>query len=402
MNTKWIVSIDDYRRAARRKLPKMIYDYLEGGALDESTVRANRESLDALLLKQRNFVDLTGLDTTTTLLGTEVTMPLLVSPMGMLTIFDSGSDVAVANAAAAAGSIFVHSAWAGCSIEEVVGSTPATVWAQVGLWKDTREVAEYLDRVEALGVDTIVIAGDVSSSSKRERDLHHGMSMPPRPPVVDYLRTATKPGWIWKWRTGRAMTYGNYSVDSRPMNMSEMNKWMADNKNKAVTWSDIQDIRRRWSGKVVIKGIMNGEDAKRAVHEGVDAVFVSNHGGRQFDAQPATIDVLPEVVEAVDGGAQVFLDGGIRRGHDIVKAMALGADAVMAGRPFASALAARGQAGVEHAFAVYREELIGAMGFVGARRVAEIDRSVLWNVAGRPTTPCHDVPLPLDRIRQER
>lgn len=386
MKTKWIVSIDDYRRAARRKLPKMIYDYLEGGALDESTLRANRASLDGLLLRQRNFVDLTGLDTSTSLLGTRVELPLLVSPMGMLTIFDPGSDVAVANAAAAAGSIFVHSAWAGCSIEEVVASTSATVWAQVGIWKDAREVAEYVDRVEALGLDTLVVAGDVSSSSKRERDLHHGMSMPPRPPVVDYLRTATKPGWVWKWRTGRPMTYGNYSVDSRPMNMSEMNQWMAGNKNKAVTWADIGKLRRRWTGKIVIKGIMNGEDAGRAVDEGVDAVFVSNHGGRQFDAQPATIDVLPEVVEAVGGRAQVYLDGGIRRGHDIVKAIAFGADAVMAGRPFASALAASGQRGVEHAFSLYRDELIGAMGFVGARHVSEIDRSVLRHGAGHDRT----------------
>ena len=386
MKTKWIISIDDYRRAARRKLPKMIYDYLEGGALDESTLRANRAGLDRLLLRQRNFVDLTGLDTSTSLLGRHVELPLLVSPMGMLTIFDPGSDVAVAKAAAAAGSIFVHSAWAGCSIEEVVGSTSATVWAQVGIWKDAREVAEYVDRVEALGVDTLVIAGDVSSSSKRERDLHHGMSMPPRPPVVDYLRTATKPGWVWKWRTGRPMTYGNYSVDSRPMNMSEMNQWMAGNKNKAVTWADVEKLRRRWTGTIVIKGIMNGEDAGRAVDEGVDAIFVSNHGGRQFDAQPATIDVLPEVVEAVGGRAQVYMDGGIRRGHDIVKAIALGADAVMAGRPFASALATSGQRGVEHAFSLYRDELIGAMGFVGARHVSEIDRSVLRHGAGHDST----------------
>lgn len=377
MNTKWIVSIDDYRRAAKRKLPRMIYDYLEGGALDESTVRANRTSLDGILLRQRNFVDLTGLDTSTTLLGDDVRLPLLVSPMGMLTIFNPGSDIAVAGAAAAAGSIFVHSAWAGCSIEEVVDSTSATVWAQVGLWKDSQEVSAYLDRLKALGVETLVIAGDVSSSSKRERDLRHGLSMPPRPPVADYLRTATKPGWVWGWRTGRPMTYGNYSVDSRPMKMSEMNRWMADNKNKAVTWSDIADIRRRWSGKVAIKGIMNGEDAKHAVDQGVDAVFVSNHGGRQFDAQPSTIDVLPEVVEAVAGRAQVFVDGGIRRGHDIVKAVALGADAVMAGRPFAYALAARGQAGVEHAFSIFHEELVGAMGFVGATRVPDLDRSVL-------------------------
>lgn len=377
MRRKWIVGIDDYRRAARRKLPAMIYDYLEGGALDELTAQANRTSLDALLMRQRNFVDLTGLSTATTVLGDRVSLPLLVSPMGMLTIFHPGSDVAVARAAATAGSIYVHSAWAGCSIEEVVESTTATVWAQVAFWKDEAEADAYLDRLERLGVTTLVVAGDVSSSSKRERDLRHGLSMPPRPPVLDYLRTATRPGWIWRWQTGRPMTYGNYSVGQRPMRMNEMNRWMADNKNKAVTWADIARLRARWQGRLVIKGVMNGDDAARAVAEGADGVFVSNHGGRQFDSQQATIDVLPEVVAAVDRRAEVYLDGGIRRGHDIVKAIALGADAVMAGRPFAYALAAGGQPAVDHAFDIFRDELEGAMGFVGARSIEELTSAVL-------------------------
>lgn len=380
MRTKWIVGIDDYRRAAKRKLPKMIYDYLEGGALDELTTRANRSSFDALMLRQRNFVDLTGLNTSTRLLDDEVRTPLLVSPMGMLTIFHPGSDIAVAAAAAAAGSIYVHSAWAGCAIEEVLESTDATVWAQVAFWRNRAEADAYIDRLERLGVRTLVVAGDVSSSSKRERDLRHGLSMPPRPPIVDYLRTATRPGWIWRWQTGRAMTYGNYSVGQRPMRMDEMNQWMAGNKNRAVTWEDIARLRQRWSGRIVVKGIMNGEDADRAVREGIDAVFVSNHGGRQFDSQPATIDALPEVVTAVNKRAEVYVDGGIRRGHDIVKAMALGADAVMAGRPFAYALAAGGRPAVDHAFQIFQDELEGTMGFVGSRTCDEITPEVLSDV----------------------
>lgn len=377
MRSKWIVGIDDYRRAAKRRLPPMIYDYLEGGALDELTTEANRASLDAISMRQRNFVDLSGLHTGTTLMDDPVDIPLLVSPMGMLTMFDPGSDVAVAAAAARAGSIYVHSAWAGCSIEEVLASTNARVWAQVAFWKNEAEADAYIDRLQGLGVSTLVVAGDVSSSSKRERDLRHGLSMPPRPPVVDYLKTATRPGWIWRWRTGRPMTYGNYSVGQRPMRMDEMNNWMAGNKNKAVTWEDIARLRARWSGRIVVKGVMDAEDAARAVEEGVDAVFVSNHGGRQFDSQPATIDVLPDVVAAVRGRAEVYLDGGIRRGHDIVKAMALGADAVMAGRPFAYALAAGGEAAVDRAFDIFRDELEGAMGFVGARSCAEITAEVL-------------------------
>ncbi|MGQ3381970.1 alpha-hydroxy acid oxidase [Glutamicibacter sp. TV12E] len=376
MRNKWIVSIDDYRRASRWHLPKMITDYLDGGALDEITTRANRESLDALMLRQRSMVDLSDLRTDATVLGQQIDLPLIVAPMGMLTIFHPGSDPAVARAAVNAGSIFIHSAWAGCALEEVAPIAGDKLWAQVAFWKDPEETESYIKRARNTGVKTLVVAGDVGSSSKRERDLHHGLSMPPRPPMVDYLTTAMRPQWIYRWLTGRKMTYGNYSIDGQPLRMDEMNQWMAKNKNPGANWADFARLREQWDGNLVIKGIMDPEDAARAVDEGADGIFISNHGGRQFDAQPATIDVLPSIVSAVNGRAEIYLDGGIRRGHDMVKAIGLGATAVMAGRPFAYALATGGEPAVSKAFKILHDEFKGAMGFVGKTRVSEIDESV--------------------------
>ncbi|UUX59959.1 alpha-hydroxy acid oxidase [Glutamicibacter halophytocola] len=376
MRNKWIVSIDDYRRASRWHLPKMITDYLDGGALDEITTRANRESLDALMLRQRSMVDLSDLRTDATVLGQQIDLPLIVAPMGMLTIFHPASDPAVARAAVNAGSIFIHSAWAGCALEEVAPIAGDKLWAQVAFWKDPEETESYIKRARKAGVKTLVVAGDVGSSSKRERDLHHGLSMPPRPPVVDYLTTAMRPQWIYRWLTGRKMTYGNYSIDGQPLRMDEMNQWMAKNKNPGANWADFARLREQWDGNLVIKGIMDPEDAARAVDEGADGIFISNHGGRQFDAQPATIDVLPSIVSAVNGRAEIYLDGGIRRGHDMVKAIGLGATAVMAGRPFAYALATGGEPAVSKAFKILHDEFKGAMGFVGKTRVSEIDESV--------------------------
>lgn len=362
----------------------MISDYLEGGALDETTMRANEERFDALMLRQRSFVDLTDLDTSTTVLGHSLAMPLMVAPMGMLTIFHPGSDPAVARAAVRAGSIFIHSAWAGCSLEEVAKVAEDRLWAQVAFWKDPAETAGYVKRARAAGVETLVVAGDVGSSSKRERDLHHGLSMPPRPPVADYFNAATRPGWLWRWLTGRKMTYGNYEINGRPLRMDEMNSWMASNKNPGATWDDLARLRAEWPGKLVVKGIMDAEDAVRAVDEGTDAVFVSNHGGRQFDSQPATIDVLPSIADAVGGRAEIYLDGGIRRGHDIAKAVALGARAVLAGRPFAYALATGGEPAVDRVFGILRDELKGAMGFVGRTSTAELDDSVFARTRRMP------------------
>lgn len=367
-----IHSIDDLRSRARRRLPAMVFDFIEGGALDELTLRRNREALDAHLLPQRVLVDTSQRHATTSILGTRLDLPLVVSPMGLLTVCHPDADVAVARAAAAAGSVFVHSPWSGCSLDEVADAAPGRTWAQIAFWNDAAETDRHIDRARGLGVETLVVAGDVAVSSKRDRDLRHGTGMPPRPPLRDVVDTALHPAWLMRWLRGRSMTWGNYRIDGRAIRMREMEAWMLRNENQTATWDDIARLRRRWKGNIVVKGVMSSEDARLAVEHGADGVFVSNHGGRQFDSQQATIEALPGIVDAVDRRATVIVDGGMRRGSDIAKAISLGADAAAAGRPFALGLAAGAQPGVARAFEVLHDELLTVMGFLGVTRIEDI------------------------------
>lgn len=369
-------SIDDLRSHARRRLPAMVYDFIEGGALDEITLRRNRAALDAHIHEQRVMLDTSGRHASTHLLGTRLDLPLIVAPMGLLTVCHPGADVAVARAAAASGSLFVHSPWSGCSLEEVSDAAPGRVWAQIAFWNDAAETRRHIDRARQLGIDTLVIAGDVAVSSKRDRDLRHGTGMPPKPPLRDIVDTALHPGWILRWMTGRSMTWGNYRIDGRRIRMREMEHWMAANENQTATWDDVADLRARWHGNIVVKGVMTSADARLALEHGVDGIFVSNHGGRQFDGQPATVDALPPIVDAVGGRADIIVDGGIRRGSDIATALTTGADAAAAGRAFAYGLAADGERGVRTAFDLLHDELLTVMGFVGATRVDHLTRSV--------------------------
>lgn len=359
-------SIHDLRRLARRRLPGLVFDFLEGGALDELTLDRNRTALDQLLLPQRVLRDVSVSDTRTDILGQSLDLPLVVSPMGMLTGFHPAADVAVARAAARAGSRFIHSPWSGCSLEEVAQAAPGHVWAQIAFFADEGLTRSHIQRAKALGIDTLVIAGDVAVSSKRDRDLAHGTSMPPKPPLKDVINTALHPGWILRWLTGRPMTYGTYTVNNRPIKMNQMGPFMQEQERKNATWDSVAQLREQWDGKIIVKGVMAAEDARLAVNHGADGVFVSNHGGRQFDAQLSTIEALPRVVDAVDGRGVVIMDGGIRRGSDVYKALALGADLVSAGRPFAYGLAAAAESGVDKAFEILKDELETVLGFVGA------------------------------------
>jgi len=300
--------------------------------------------------------------------------------MGLLGLFHPQGDLALAKAAASAGTIFVHSAWSGWAIEDVASAAPGSVWSQISFWSDDGISRDHIDRAAASGVDVLVVAGDVAVSSKRERDLHHGLALPPRPTMRDIANTARKAAWLTglaRLAAGPKLTYGNYRIDGRRMRLNEMYGFMRANENRAATWADVEQLRARWHGKIIVKGVMTAEDARSAARAGVDAVMVSNHGGRQFDAQPSTTSVLSEVVDAASGAMEVFVDGGIRRGADVVKLLALGANACLIGRPAAYGLTVNGQAGAAHILDLLRDEIAVALGFVGLTKVLDLDRSVL-------------------------
>ena len=373
MNVQKTISVEQMRRRAVRRLPLMVSDFLDGGALDEFTLQRNRAAFEAVRLRQRVLVDLGKIDTSTQVLGRKFEIPMIVSPMGLLTVCHPDADVAVAGAAGAAGSLVIHSPWSGVSIEETFEAAGGSLWEQISFWKQPEETEQHLARARNLGVDTIVVAGDVAVSSKRERDLRHGTSMPPKPPLRDVFDVALHPGWVARWLTGRKMTWGTYEIAGRPIKMAEMEHWMERNENPRATWDDVAELRRKWDGQLLVKGIMTPEDAALALQHGADGVFISNHGGRQFDGQPGTLDVLPAIAEEVNGRGAVVLDGGIRRGSDIVAGLSAGADLVAGGRPFAYGLSASGRAGVDRVFEILQSEFETAMGFVGATSVSQLD-----------------------------
>ena len=364
-----LVNVEDYRRLARHRLPKIVFDYLDGGALDEVTLRHNIDDLNRLRLRQSILRDVSRVDLARTVLGARVGAPVLISPMGLLSLFGRDADVAMARAARAAGTIFIHSAWSGTPLRTVAAAAPGSVWAQLSVWRDPRLTDEHLERVASAGIDVLVLAGDVNVSSKRERDLHNGFGMTGAPSARGILNAARKPRWLANLVFGPRISFGDQSVDGKPLSLRQMNQFMHDGENSALSWQDVEALRDRWPGKLVIKGVMSGDDAKQARSIGVDAVFVSNHGGRQFDDQPSTTRALEEVAAAVGGDVEILVDGGIRRGSDIVKLTALGASACLIGRPAVYGLVGDGQRGVAAVLDILAEEAAVALAFTGATRL---------------------------------
>ncbi|MBK0421722.1 alpha-hydroxy-acid oxidizing protein [Leucobacter sp. CSA2] len=384
--TEKLYSIEALRRRAHRRLPKMVSDFLDGGALDERTLRANREAFESLRFKQRILRDLSEINVSTSALGEDLGIPMIVSPMGLLTILHPDSDLGIARAVARARSLMVHSPWSGCSLEETHDAAGGRVLAQIAFWRDRKVTEEHIARARNLGVSTLVVAGDVAFSSKRERDIVHGTGMPPKPPIRDVFDVALHPGWMAGWLTGRPMTWGSYRIDDRRIRMREMDGWMSRHNTKDATWEDVAAIRRSWDGRIAVKGVMCVEDAEEAVNAGADAIFISNHGGRQFDNQPGTVDVLPRIADAVGDRAEIIVDGGVRRGSDIVAALGRGANLAAGGRAFAYGLAAAGEAGADRAFAVLSDELRIALAYAGVRSVSELGPHVFADGAG-PALP---------------
>lgn len=375
-------TIGELRDAARRRVPRVVFDYLDGAAGDEVTAAGNVAALRAIELRPRVLADVSRIDTATSVLGQPVSLPLLGAPMGLTGLLHPAGEVALARALHGAGSISVLAAMASCPIEEVAAAVRGPVWFQMYIWRDRGLVRQMLDRAWAAGLPVLVLTVDVPCAGNRDRDRRNGFSIPPRVTMRALAGGLAHPGWTYRFARRPRITWGNLPGDGGPTaaTLSAQTNRQFD---AAASWDDLRWFRDRWAGRLVVKGILRAEDARRAVQLGADGIAVSNHGGRQLDGAPPAIRALPAVADAVGGDAEVYMDGGIRRGADIVKALALGARACLAGRALGYGLGAAGEAGARRAVEILRAELCTVLALAGCPSVRALDPSWVAQDSGR-------------------
>lgn len=377
-------SVGDYRELARRRLPRQLFDYIDGGAYEERALAANVGDLQGVLLRQRVLRDVSARSTATTVLGEELALPVVLAPVGLAGMFARRAEVQAARAAAAAGVPFCESTVSICGIEEVAGASPRAPWFQLYVMRDRGYAEDLLARAAAAGCSVLVLTVDLAVVGARYRDVRNGMSgrLSAARRVVRGLDLGLHPAWVRDVALGgRPLTFGNLEKAVPGGTVPEdFRRWVDGQFDPSVTWDDLAWVREHWMGKVVLKGILDPDDAREAVARGADGVVVSNHGGRQLDGVPSTVRALPGVVDAVGGRAEVLVDGGVRSGLDVARALALGARACLVGRAWAWAVAARGEAGVAHVLDVLRSELDVAMALTGVTSVDDFDTTAL--VAG--------------------
>lgn len=368
-------NIADLRRVARWRVPAPMFHYMDGAADDEVTLDRNSSDFDALELLPRNLVDVSQIDTATTVLGQPVSMPLILAPTGMSRLFHWEGELAVSRAAARAGTIYSLSTVGTHSIEEVAAACSGPKWFQIYVFKDRGLVTEFIERCRAAQYHALCLTIDLVMTGNRERDMRTGMTVPPALTLKSWLSFFLNPLWSLCHLSSPPFTLANVAHRvSSGQDVQTLQNYIGSQFDRTVTWDDARAMVEQWNGPFAIKGVLTADDARRAVDIGANAIIVSNHGGRQLDHVPSPIDVLPEIVEAVDGRAEVIVDGGVRRGTDVLKALALGARACMTGRGYLFGLGAGGEAGVDRALAQYRKEIALDMALLGVRNVNEIGR----------------------------
>jgi L-lactate dehydrogenase (cytochrome) len=373
------LTIADFRQIARRRLPKFVFDYVDGGAGDETTMHRNEAALAQLHFHPRQQIDVSKRSMETTLLGRRLSMPMLLGPTGLQRLVHRRADLEVARAAGDADIPFVVSASTAFTVEEIAEAGSGDLWLQIYPWRDRKALEHVVTRAIAAGYSTLVVTVDVPLLGRRERDLRNGMSIPPRITPRNVYQGARHPRWVTHLLRGPEITFVNFKDLAPGSKGMALMRWVNDElTNPAAEWSELQWLRRLWPGPLVVKGVLTVEDARAAVREGADAIVVSNHGGRQLDGAPATAEVLPRVVDAVGDRTEVLMDGGVRRGDDILKALALGARAVLVGRPYWWGLAAGGAPGVRDVIDVFRNELDMAMALSGRPTVDSVGRDLLF------------------------
>ena len=378
-----ITNIEDLRAMARRRVPKALFEYVDGGSYDELTLRANRADLDAIRLRQRVMVDTSTRDLSTTMLGEKVAMPVAIAPTGLTGLIHGDGEILAARAAEAAGLKFCLSTLSICTIEDVASAVNRPIWYQLYVFKDRGFARAMIERASAVGCTTMFLTVDLPYRGQRHADIKNGLTVPPRLTLRNCWDIATKPNWAMSVLMGKRKSFGNLDsyLGSQPgyaPSVLKTGSWATSNSDQSLNWRDLDWIRERWTGKLVLKGILDAEDAKRAAEEGVDGIVVSNHGGRQLDGAAGSISALPYIVDAVGDRLEVLFDGGVRSGHDVFKALANGARGCLIGRAYLYGLAAMGEAGVAAALEVIRESFDNAMILTGTTAVNQITREKLY------------------------
>lgn len=374
-------SVADYRELARRRLPQLMFDYVDGGSFEEATLLANRADLQRISLKQKVLRDVSALDTSTSLFGQKLALPIVLAPVGFAGMMARRAEVQAAKAAERAGIPFTLSTVGICPIEEVRRATSQPFWFQLYMMRDRGVVKEIISRAAAANCGALVFTVDLPVLGTRYRDIRNGMGV--QLPLLSRLRMAanfaSKPGWIHDVGVrGRPLTFGNLAGVVKGANsLGALLHWTTTALDPSVTWKDLEWVRSIWKGPLILKGVLDEADAREAVATGADGLVVSNHGGRQLDAAKSSISVLPRIAEAVGDKTTVLMDGGIRSGQDVTRALALGAKACMIGRAWVYGVAAKGEAGVGAVLETMKRELRTSMALVGAPRIDAINRSVV-------------------------
>jgi len=373
-----VTCIEDLRQLSKKRIARAIFDYVDCGSYAECTLRANRADLELLTLRQRVGIDVDRRSTRGTMLGEEVAMPVALAPVGLTGLNWADGEILAARAAQRFGVPFTLSTMSICSIEDVAGAVEKPFWFQLYVMRDRRFAASLIERAKAAGCSALVLTLDLQIQGQRHRDLKNGLAVPPTLTLGTAFDIMMKPAWALNVLRGKRKSFGNLEgripdADS----LSTLSQWIAGQFDPTLSWKDVEWVKNLWGGKLVLKGVLDAEDAKIAAQSGADAIVVSNHGGRQLDGTMSSIRALPEVVDAVGERIEVWFDGGIRGGQDVLKALALGARATLIGRAFAYGLGAMGEPGVTRALEIIQRELDVTMALCGLRNVREASRSIL-------------------------
>ena len=373
-----ITCIEDLRELARRKVPRAFFDYAEAGSYSQQTLRANRADLEQIKLRQRVMVDVSSRDTSTTMLGETVSLPLALGPVAMTGLQHGNGEILTCRAAHAAGIPFTMSTLSICSIEDVAAAVDKPFWFQLYVMKDRGFVRSLIDRAAAAKCSALVLTVDLQVLGQRHVDIKNGLSVPPALKIKNLINMVTKPGWMYSVLSGKRWTFGNLDGHVKGMEgVKSLAQWVGSQFDETLNWKDVEWIKSIWPGKLIIKGILDVEDAKLAAKTGATALVVSNHGGRQLDGAASSISMLPKVADAVGSEIEVMFDGGVRTGQDVLRALALGARSCFIGRAYIFGLGAGGEAGVAKAIDIIRKELDVSMALTGVKSVREIGRHVL-------------------------